>query len=232
LNSISADFRHSILALEFSFLKPETEPKYPGANVSFEYYIQVAGSWYHVHTENASLQMWKYACVTINFSTKQVTFSTESFLKEMKVNKVKHSKAELLENWNQSHLWTSSETVSQINVFTTSQDHIKCGDIGDLIAWTSPYWSIENQHPELAKRTIQDDDICKEGPLKYVVNIPLEPSFWGAVSTCKLIGDGQVTAYYNLEDWNKASKKVIEDIGSFAYMWFSIIKVNGSFISF
>jgi len=233
LKNISNDYRHSILLLESSFKSsPATDPIHPGMNVSVEYYVQLVGGWFHVFSENTSLPVWKYSCVSFNFLTEMVTFSTGSFFKEIKRIEVKRAKAELLNNWERNHLWTKAETVSQINVFTTPVDKIKCGDIGNLISWRAPYWSFQNRYSQLAKRTANDDNVCGEAPILYIVNIPLGPTFWGAVSKCKLLGDGQVTAYYSREDWDKAFKKANKDMGSTTYLWFSIVKDNGRFVSF
>ena len=230
-----AEYRHSILALEISYItNPPNGPAYPGANISVQYYVQVGGGWFMIHAENTSLSVWRHACVSVNFAAGTFSFSNGLMNTTMAVQALDNAKGQWLADWDQSHLWTMAETVSEVNVFTTHLERIKCGDVGDLIPWSSPHWSFGPSFPRLATvKAPLDTDVCGNGPASVIiVNIPVEPTFMGAVTICQLLGNGQVTSYFGADELKKAFKKATADIGSFTYMWIGVKRVNGNFVSY
>ena len=235
LTKKESDRRHAIILLEINFknsLKIETE--HPGDNtITIEYLAQVRNGWVVLHEENSTISVWKHACLSANFYTGEMWFTNGQVKKNFYLNELKNSKDSLIENWDRSHLWTGSETTSQINVFTSHLDKIKCGDSGDLISWTSPHWQFEKRFPQLArKKTLDEEVVCGKLSTPVLVNVPVKTSFNQAVQVCKLLGDGQVTAYFSLDEWTNAFQKAEEDIKGLVYLWFSIKKINGTFVNF
>jgi hypothetical protein len=113
-------------------------------------------------------------------------------------------------------------------------DSVTCGDLGDILPWTSPHWSFTSRISQLAKkRTVERDIVCGKAPAPLVVTIPVVTTFRRAVEICRLLGNGQVTAYYSMEEWLPALKQAQADIGDqLQYLWFSIVRRNGTYVSY
>jgi hypothetical protein len=195
--------------------------------------VQVAGGWYLLHLENSSLGVWKQACVSIDIPSNKVFFSNGVVSINITVEQISNSTENLLNNWDQSHLWSMIETVGEINVFTTKMSKVRCGDKGDLISWDSPHWTFDNRFTSLARKKLVDKQkVCGGDTASVKVTIPVQPDFWGAVNLCNVLGNGNVTAYYSFSEWSEALAKAREDIGPIIYMWFSLKKINGTFVDY
>ena len=230
----TAAFRKSFLAFEISYLYSKSrEPKHPGDDVTINYNVQVAGGWHGLHSERTSLAVWKPACISANLVTGLLHFSNGKISKDINIAELANSAAQLTADWNVSHVWSMAETVSQMNVFTGFLTRARCGEAGDLIAWTSPFWTFDTRFPGLATRKEDDlDHVCGRGPTTVTLTLPVQPTFRGAVNMCKLLGEGNVTAYSSFPEWEEALKKAREDIGPMLNMWFSLERINGSFVSY
>jgi hypothetical protein len=223
------------LAFEISYIYGlDDGPDHPGANITIRYVVQVGGGWYRLHAENSSLGVWKHACFSVNIPSRTVTVFSNSFSVTSKpIQEIKNSTENLLNHWQDSHLWSMFDTVSQMNVFTTNISKVKCGDEGNLISWSSPHWSFDSRFPALARRKVDDKSkVCGEGTTTVIITIPVQPDFWGAVNLCRLLGDGEVTAYYSLSELVEAIAKAKEDVGPFSYLWSRFVKINDTFVDY
>ena len=235
LKNKNLTYRESFLALEIVYMYDRRQdPKHPGDDVIVSYHVQVTGGWHELYSEKTSLAVWKHACFTANLVTGLMSFSTGLVSKNITIAEMINSKNLILDDWDRSHLWSMADTISEINIFKAFMTETRCGDAGDLIPWKSPYWSFENKFPQLARRKMLDEDfVCgKGGPTSFTVTIPVQPTFLGAVQSCKLLGTGSVSAYSSFPEWTQALRKAREDIGHFSHMWFSWVRINGSFVSF
>jgi Low-density lipoprotein receptor domain class A len=231
LKQKNSSFRVADLAIEISI---DSGPKHPGGNIIIRYSAQVAGGWYPLHSELSNLGVWRHACISVDIPSDKLFFANGNFSTNVTIPGIQNSTLNLLSQWDQSHLWSMVETVSEINVFTTNMDKVRCGDKGDLISWASPFWSFDQRFPSLARKKTDDKrKVCGEDdPPAVIVTLPVQPDFWGAVNLCRLLGNGEVTAYYSFPDWAEALAKAKEDIGPITYMWFPFLRVNGTYIDF
>ena len=235
LKTKESDHRHSIILLETSYKnRHKTDTEHPGAsNIIVEYFAQVRGGWLLLHEDNSTISVWKHACISANFYTGELWFSNGVVLKNFSINELKNSKDNLIDDWDKSHLWTGSEATSQINMFTAHLDKIRCGDSGDIVSWASPHWQLEKRFPALPrKKTLDAEVVCGKVSTPVLVNIPVKASFNQAVQVCRLLGNGQVTAYYSFEEWTHALQQAKENIEALTFMWFSIKRINGTFVNF
>jgi hypothetical protein len=226
-------YRSSILAMEISYrYNQESGPHHPGTTATIEYYGQVGAGWYMLHAENSSLSVWKHACITANFLTGELHFSTYATFLTISVEALKNYRKKLVEEWDRSHLWTQAEIFSEVNLFAVNWNKTRCGDVGDLLPWKSQYWFVENGFSGQAKMKIIDEDVCEKKASPIIINIPLTPTYPEAVTICKLLGDGNITAYTNSIEWKQALQKAISQIGAVTFMWISLIRINGSFVTY
>jgi hypothetical protein len=144
---------------------------------------------------------------------------------------LKYYSNRLMEQWNISHLWIQAEIFSEVNIFTGQLNKTSCGNVGNLIPWSSPYWSFEDRFPQYAMMKAVGEDVCGEKTTSIIVNVPVTPTYTEAATICKLLGEGQITAYTSLDEWKIAFKKAVQQIGAITNMWLSITRINGSFVS-
>jgi Neurotransmitter-gated ion-channel ligand binding domain/Low-density lipoprotein receptor domain class A len=226
-------YRESMLAFEVTYQwDKEHDPKHPGEDVTVIYQAKI-GNWYQLHSEKSSLSVWKFACFSADFQTGLLSFSNGIVQKKLPIERLTKIKDELLTNWDNSHLWTMADTVSQVMVDINLASYRGCGNKGNLIAWSSPYWNFDDRFPDLVKRKPIDlDQVCANGSTAFIVTIPVKPTFFDAVKMCDQLGNGNVTTYFSFTEWSTAFKKVNQDIGSVANMWFALQRINDSFVSF
>jgi hypothetical protein len=222
-----------MLAFEVTYQwDKQYDPAHPGEDVTVNYQANI-GNWYPLHTEKSSLAIWKYACFTADFRTGMLSFTDGFVSKNVTIEGLIKIKDNLLNNWDNIHLWTMADTVSQVRLDTNLSSDKRCGDNGSLIAWSSPYWNFDNRFPTLVKREPVDlDQVCANGSTSFTLTIPVKPTFFGAVTMCDLLGKGNVTTYFTFSELSTAFKKAKQDIGLVANLWVALQRINNSFVSF
>jgi hypothetical protein len=231
LKTKNASFHNSFLILQIRYYP--RDKMHPGSSVILEYHVKVAEGWILMHTEDSSLSVWKYSCISINFLTGLMSLSNSEVPQDISVSRSAKMKKDLLDYWNSSHIWSIAETVSQLNIFTRHQGNIQCGDTGDLITWDSPSWSLETRFTKLAKKVEFDkNEVCGKAFTYFTVTIPVKPTFMVAVKICKMLGEGNVTAYFSSLEVMQAFQKAVRDIGPITHMWFALKKINETYVSY
>jgi hypothetical protein len=234
LKKKNSSFLSSFLTLHISYSpNNKNSPNHPGGSVLLEYNVKLADGWILMHTENSSLPVWKYSCISVSFLTGLLSLSNNNVPQNISSSDSIKLKKDLLDNWSSSHIWSIVETVSQVNIFTRHHSNIECGESGDLITWDAPSWSFEERFTELAKkREFDQDEVCGRTSTFLTMTIPVRPTFKTAVKICKILGDGNVTVYFSFSEWNQAYNKAVKDIGPIMHMWFALKKINGTYASF